>query len=76
MKLDTVKCNRCGKVHSVEKGCIVNKENIINKLKKIQEFGDTEGAHSMADGVLCDFLESLGYKDIVDEYDKVEKWYA
>jgi hypothetical protein len=51
-------------------------EEAIKKLKKLQESEDPECAHSAADGVLCKLLVSLGYKNVVKEYDEVEKWYA
>lgn len=38
--------------------------------------GDPESAHVNADKVLCDLLRALGYGDVVDEWEKVEKWYA
>jgi hypothetical protein len=48
----------------------------FNKLKELQENGDTEMAHPEADNILCDLLQTLGYDDIVSEYMKVDKWYA
>jgi len=55
-----------------------NKEEVIRRLKKLQsDFIDTEVGHGKADDILCEFLISLGYADIVREYEKVEKkWYA
>ena len=37
---------------------------------------DREGAHVAADRVLCILLTSLGYADVVAEFDKIVKWYA
>ena len=37
---------------------------------------DTECAHGEADDILCDFLISLGYGDLVKVYHEVDKWYA
>lgn len=54
----------------------MNKEDAIKELKKIQECGDIEIAHSMADNIICSFLLSLGYFEIVTEYNKIDKWYA
>lgn len=45
-------------------------------LIKEQNNGDQEGAHLNADAHLCGLLVALGFKDIVDEYDKIDKWYA
>ena len=48
----------------------------IEKLKLCQKNIDTEYAHMEADLIICDLLIELGFKDVVDEYDKVGKWYA
>ena len=53
----------------------MTKEQVLEKLKNCHT-GDTEKDHSKADEILCTFLTSLGYKDIVDEYEKIHKWYA
>lgn len=54
----------------------MTREQAIAELKNCQEPGDTEAAHSVADEILCKLLRSLGYRDVVDEWEKVEKWYA
>ena len=54
----------------------MTQEEAIEQIQKLQGSGDTEILHSLADKVLCDFLISLGYKNIVDEWEKVNKWYA
>jgi predicted GNAT family N-acyltransferase len=51
-------------------------ELCLNKIKDAQSNWDTEGAHIDADNALCDFLVSLGYENIIEEYKKVIKWYA
>ena len=52
-------------------------EDAIRRLKRQQpEDVDTEIAHGVADDILCEFLKSLGYEDIVSEYNLVGKWYA
>ena len=38
--------------------------------------GDIESDHVKADEILCNFLLSLGYDDVVQAYDNVDKWYA
>jgi hypothetical protein len=52
------------------------KQRCIDALKTLQESGDTEMAHSIADTVLCELLVELGYEDVVEEYNKISKWYA
>lgn len=48
----------------------------VKKLKAAQQNCDVESAHAAADAALCKLLEDLGFKAIVKEYDKVDKWYA
>ncbi len=43
---------------------------------KGQRIFDPSEAHKKADNVLCSLLVSLGYADIVELYEEVEKWYA
>lgn len=52
------------------------RQKAIGELKKWQGNTDKEIAHSEADDILCAFLISLGYKDVVSEWEKIEKWYA
>ena len=50
----------------------------IDKLRTIQQShgDDPEKAHGDADDVLCELLTSLGYAKVVEEWHKIEKWYA
>lgn len=45
-------------------------------MKAISEDGDTEIAHSLADKLLCEALQSLGYGEGVEIFRKMHKWYA
>jgi hypothetical protein len=54
----------------------MTREEAIEKLKKAQNGGDPEGDHSSADDILCELLASLGYADVVEEYEAIIKWYA
>jgi hypothetical protein len=54
----------------------MNKEQAIEKLKEQQLNSDTEAAYGYADDILCELLKSLGFQDVVAEYEKVNKWYA
>ena len=38
--------------------------------------GDTEIDHGNADDLLCSLLTELGFGDVVNEYGKIDKWYA
>lgn len=48
----------------------------VEKLKIWQGSGDKEVNHWEADKVLCDLLTELGFEEVVEEWDKVGKWYA
>ena len=49
----------------------------IIELKRWQgSGGDIEGQHSIADKILCEIIILLGYPEIVEEYKKIDKWYA
>lgn len=48
------------------------------KMSNIAESSnyDVEVDHSKADKLLCELLEKLGYKNIVDIFISLEKWYS
>ena len=54
----------------------MTQEEAIVQLRDIQENNDTEMGHVAADDILCDLLESLGYTEVVEEYNNIDKWYA
>ena len=51
-------------------------EEIIAKLKELQQDDDTEAAHIQADWIICNLLHDLGYTELTKEYDKISTWYA
>ena len=51
----------------------MTRDKALIKLRKLQKNENIELAHCGADHVLCDLLETLGFKDVVQEYYKVEK---
>lgn len=54
----------------------MTREKAIARLRELQKGHDTEADHINADGVLCRLLTEIGYQDVVDEWAKVDKWYA
>lgn len=54
----------------------ITREEIIRRLKKMQEPGDPMANHEKADKLLCTLLRQLGYADVVREWQKIFKWYA
>lgn len=57
-----------------------NMAEIANMLENPEGFSgwsiDQEEAHIMADGLMCDLLQELGYGEGVDIFLKIPKWYA
>ena len=43
---------------------------------KVKYEDDEEAAHRLADDILCDLLESLGYTELVEVFYSIDKWYA
>lgn len=55
----------------------MTREEAIARLHAAEsQSSDAEGAHNLADAVLCEFLQSLGYADVVEAWIEVPKWYA
>ena len=54
----------------------MDRQKALDELKIEQENCDIEAAHNNADKVLCRLLTSLGYADVVAEFEKVDKWYS
>ena len=51
-------------------------DKIVKELQTEVENNDTETAHNNADEILCNLLLELGYKEVVEKYNDVSKWYA
>ena len=47
-----------------------------DRMQQLSEYADIEAAHSKADDILCEVLDKLGYTEIVELYNGIEKWYA
>lgn len=52
------------------------RQKAIAELTALAGMRDIESVHSAADAVLCELLRILGYDDVVDAYEKLERWYA
>ena len=50
--------------------------DFVEELKFLQTSDDPESAHYQADEVLCGLLSGLGYDVVVEEYNKIGKWYS
>lgn len=51
-------------------------EKMCERMKDTIDMRDIENAHIEADHILCEFLESLGFDELVTLYRKVDKWYS
>jgi hypothetical protein len=47
----------------------------LNELNR-KGYADTELDHKEADKILCEVLIALGQQEIVDLFNKINKWYA
>lgn len=65
-------------LHNDDRDGDMTREEIIAQLEgwTRPEGGDCEIAHIEADALLCELLRQLGYGDVVEAWEKVEKWYA
>lgn len=48
----------------------------VARLSRLAQLSDAEVAHHEADKVLCYVLDQLGYRDVVEAWKKVPRWYA
>lgn len=48
----------------------------LQKMKALEGITDLESSHWDADEILCDMLNSMGFNELVDAYNKLDKWYA
>lgn len=51
-------------------------EQSLKKMKILKQLGDEEVSHTMADKLLCDILKELGFEELVNEFNKLDKCYA
>jgi hypothetical protein len=57
---------------------MTEEENAIAKLKAIEGASDPKTEHLQADAILCEFLRSLGYARLADQFEEQARffWYA
>jgi hypothetical protein len=53
----------------------MTKEQALERLAALDGF-DKEHDHVEADFILCDLLVSLGFEDVVEAFEAIDKWYA
>ena len=47
----------------------------VEKLRETKQ-GDKEAAHESADRLLTELLKELGYREVVQVYENIPKWYS
>lgn len=47
-----------------------------DKRKTSTGFTDIEMNHRAADKILCDILEEIGFNEVVEDFERINKWYA
>ena len=70
-ELEAEKNAKNEKIDTLYQKSLARLEELVNK-----KYPDEEEDHSEADGILCDMLNALGYKDLTDAWDKIGKWYS
>lgn len=51
-------------------------DKYLSQMKELRYEDDTEHAHVVADEILCNLLDELGYKELVDAFDDLDRWYS
>jgi polyhydroxyalkanoate synthesis regulator phasin len=49
---------------------------VVEQMQQLEDNDDTEEAHIEADKLLCSFLRELGYDELVDAFEDIDKWYS
>ena len=70
-ELEAEKNAKNEKIDTLYQKSLARLKDLVNK-----EYPDEEEDHIEADGILCDMLNALGYKDLTDLWDKIGKWYS
>ena len=65
-------------VHTEEQKVKTKDEIAAARMRNIgkENGGDLEGSHGDADALLCEILREHGYNELVNEFHKLDKWYA
>ena len=70
-ELEAEKNAKNEKIDTLYQKSLARLKDLVNK-----EYPDEEEDHAEADGILCDMLNALGYKDLTDLWDNIGKWYS
>lgn len=50
-------------------------EIYLKQMKECAKY-ETEHSHIEADSILCELLKKLGYTELIETYQNLEKWYS
>lgn len=70
-ELEAEKRAKADKINALHQKSLARLEELVNK-----KYPDEEEDHINADVILCEMLDALGYKDLINTWDKVKKWYS
>jgi hypothetical protein len=48
----------------------------LSKLEILETDEDIQASHEEADKILCDILNKMGFEDIVEAWERIDKYYA
>lgn len=51
-------------------------KELVDEMTLLTDNCDTEYAHGEADDLLCKALTLCGYSELVEQYNKIDKWYS
>lgn len=74
--VDDPQNKNCGGIVFKIEDTLIDKDKISEKYVEKMKTYTHELDHDKADGLICDFLEEIGYKDLADAYLKVPKWFS
>lgn len=55
---------------------VIDRETVIAELDSLNAYNDPEAAGAISEDIIMNFLNSLGYSDIVESYQGVKRYYA
>lgn len=51
-------------------------QSCLHRMKALINDDDKEEAHIKADRILCKILHAIGFHDVVEAFNEIDKWYA
>ena len=51
-------------------------QSCLHRMKALINDDDREEAHIKADRILCKILHAIGFDDVVEAFNEIDKWYT